>query len=274
MKRIDTPYAEPDQNGPGRTGFLERTPPEPPTGFSDEWCNHVQEEIARAIELCGGTLDDEDLEQLGKILAKKTDGPASSDADRLAVFDGTTGKVLKQNTQRIDGHSLRLASDGVYGFTAARTRSVSIHPAALVPTLSGAKPTIDSAGNGGRAQLDDDFQECILDLSPARFPGTEIASIDVRILPGAARATVGNRITIELYQRSTLITAASATLMWTTVTDDGTATAQTCTLTGTAIGWADGYLYFLRIRAGNDGGSHLGDIIGGIKINISQTETW
>lgn len=69
MIRIDDPDAEPDLNGPGRPGFLERPPPESPTLVPDTWLNHVQEELARSIELLGGTLNPASKEQLGTLLA-------------------------------------------------------------------------------------------------------------------------------------------------------------------------------------------------------------
>src|SRR5690606_28431304 len=43
----------------------------PPTRLSGEWCGHVQEEIARAIELSGVELDPNNREQLAAIVTDK-----------------------------------------------------------------------------------------------------------------------------------------------------------------------------------------------------------
>lgn len=72
MKRIDTATRLVNAYGTGRDGFTEGTPGvTPPTALSAEFFGHVQEEIARAIELLGGTLSASSKEQLAtEILAQ------------------------------------------------------------------------------------------------------------------------------------------------------------------------------------------------------------
>jgi hypothetical protein len=58
MHRIDTPNARPNVNGTGKTGFHDNTDlsGQDATQLSPEWCNALQEEIARTIEGTGQTL--------------------------------------------------------------------------------------------------------------------------------------------------------------------------------------------------------------------------
>lgn len=73
MHRNDGVDFEPDANGVGRDGFREGDPDQdPPINASEvgaKILNTVQEELARSVELLGETLDENDNEQLGTILA-------------------------------------------------------------------------------------------------------------------------------------------------------------------------------------------------------------
>ncbi|NUB13812.1 hypothetical protein GAY28_14555 [Azospirillum brasilense] len=70
MHRIDTATRAPDLFGPGRHGFKDGNPltGDPPTTLSASMFNHIQEEIARAIEAGGGTLDATKYNQLATAL--------------------------------------------------------------------------------------------------------------------------------------------------------------------------------------------------------------
>ena len=52
MQRINSVNARPDVNGTGKTGFSDNADLEgqDATYITPEWCNHIQEEIAQAIE--------------------------------------------------------------------------------------------------------------------------------------------------------------------------------------------------------------------------------
>lgn len=65
MKRIDTSTVEEDKFGTGRDGFTNGSPGvTPPTQLDETWFDHAQEELARAIEGSGQTLDDTNYNQL------------------------------------------------------------------------------------------------------------------------------------------------------------------------------------------------------------------
>lgn len=66
MKRIDTPSAVPDENGPGKSGFRDGdlAAGVTPTSFNADWANNVQEEIANAIEGAGVVLNGGNQAQL------------------------------------------------------------------------------------------------------------------------------------------------------------------------------------------------------------------
>lgn len=70
MKRIDSANAQADKFGPGKNGFQGGNPSLnlDATYFTPDWCDHVQEEIANAIELLGTALDPTKRNQLATIL--------------------------------------------------------------------------------------------------------------------------------------------------------------------------------------------------------------
>lgn len=81
MHRNDGVDFEPDANGVGRDGFREGDPDAEPVVNASEVnakiLNTIQEELARAVELLGDTLDENDNEQLGTILAALAYGATS-----------------------------------------------------------------------------------------------------------------------------------------------------------------------------------------------------
>lgn len=105
MRRINSSTASPNLHGVGRPGFVEGSIAQqiPTTHFTPEWCNSVQEEIARAIEIAGITLNPASNEQLaaavygkrvlnysGPVNSESAFGPAGwSEAD--VVFINATG---------------------------------------------------------------------------------------------------------------------------------------------------------------------------------------
>lgn len=70
MKRIDTAHRAQDLFGPGRDGFKDGSPltGDPATSLTAGMFNHLQEEIARAIEACGIALDPTQYDQLATAL--------------------------------------------------------------------------------------------------------------------------------------------------------------------------------------------------------------
>lgn len=79
MKRIDSTNKAVDLFGPGKHGFQGGNPAlnQPATFFTPAWANHLQEEIANAIEYFGTALNEGSYNQLITALvanfAKKTD---------------------------------------------------------------------------------------------------------------------------------------------------------------------------------------------------------
>ncbi|WP_188260883.1 gp53-like domain-containing protein [Azospirillum tabaci] len=70
MKRIDTPTRAVDLFGAGKPGFKDGSTltGDPATTLNAGMFNHFQEEIARAIEACGITLDPGQYDQLAQAL--------------------------------------------------------------------------------------------------------------------------------------------------------------------------------------------------------------
>lgn len=75
MHRIDHPTKSVDENGVGKDGFTEGTPGTvAATRVTDDWLNHVQEEVAGVVELTDD-LDKTNLAQLPATLRKLADIP-------------------------------------------------------------------------------------------------------------------------------------------------------------------------------------------------------
>jgi hypothetical protein len=87
MKRIDSANVHADLFGPGKDGFQGGNPALnlPATFFTDDWCNHVQEEIAKVIEHFGVALNGAQYDQLLQVLL-------ANFASRQA-FAGEIGKI-------------------------------------------------------------------------------------------------------------------------------------------------------------------------------------
>lgn len=93
MIRTTADGNDPTANGVGRPGYKETGPNATTLGGAE--MNHIQEEIARSIELLGGTLSSGSKEQLGTILATHVAGPSSATDEAFARFDSTTGKRVQ-----------------------------------------------------------------------------------------------------------------------------------------------------------------------------------
>ena len=75
MQRINSVNSRPDVNGTGKTGFSDNADLEgqDATYITPEWCNHIQEEIAQAIEGFGVKLIPDKYNQLYSVLKKISD---------------------------------------------------------------------------------------------------------------------------------------------------------------------------------------------------------
>lgn len=189
-------------------------------------------------------------------------GPATSTNNAFALFDGTTGKVVKNSLQTIDG-SNNIYTPGEYRYTSSKTREVYIPGAAFrAATASGA-----SLQDGGSTLLlTSNVNQAYLDLY-AYVPSTAIiSSIVVRADPGAARATVGDRIRAELWS----VTGDATTTSVLSNTDDGTAGVQDVTLSPLAFTVdKSARRQVLMVRAGSDAGTN-NDKIHYVKLTFSD----
>lgn len=189
-------------------------------------------------------------------------GPATATNNAFAVFDGTTGKVVKNSLQTIDG-SNNIYTPGEYRYTSSKTREVYIPGAAFrAATASGA-----SLQDGGSTLLlTSNVNSAYLDLYPYVPSTAIISSILVRADPGAARATVGDRIRAELWS----VTGDATTTSVLSNTDDGTAVAQDVPLSPLAFTVdKSARRQVLMVRAGSDAGTN-NDKIHYVKLTFSD----
>lgn len=103
MKRIDTSTVEVDKHGTGRDGFTNGDPgvPTPATQLDETWFDHTQEELCRAVENDGATLDDDNFNQL--------DDAIQHAAVRGVCADPTADYILRGLTFTVNGASLSIA---------------------------------------------------------------------------------------------------------------------------------------------------------------------
>ncbi|ALJ36885.1 hypothetical protein D9623_16335 [Azospirillum brasilense] len=95
MKRIDTATRATDLFGPGKHGFKDGNPltGDPSTTLSASMFNHLQEEIARAVEAGGAPLDPTKYDQLATVL-----GLAVRSAGASGYFGLPGGLLLQWGT--------------------------------------------------------------------------------------------------------------------------------------------------------------------------------
>jgi len=105
MKRIATPARAIDLFGPGKDGFKNGDLANgiQPTNLEADWCNHMQEELATAVEASGQALDPNSRTQLLKALRRMTGGYVrtvtaghtvlTADDAGLVLVDATAGAV-------------------------------------------------------------------------------------------------------------------------------------------------------------------------------------
>lgn len=204
-----------------------------------------------------------------------TRAPASSVDGALAIFDGITGRLLKQAAAYMDGAHLvvpgsgSVKAGGEFEFVAAKARTHVYGPGRMRRTGSTGGGLQFSFGvNGSIAILDEAYSEVTIDLD--RFgPGMTLTGINVRVLPGAARATTGNRVTVDLFRvLHTDVNPSGLSPLW-TGTDDGTASAQYVHATGTAEAYNANYRYYVRVRAGNNANT-VQDQVGSTLVSLTQ----
>lgn len=96
--------------------------------------------------------------------------------------------------------------------------------------------------------------------------GATIQSIVANLVPGAARATSGNRIKVNLRYHTRL---AGDAFVGSSVRDDGGATLQDVTQSGIATVIDDAYFYYVEITGGNTG-STAADVINGVAVTFDD----
>lgn len=106
MKRIDSANAQADKFGPGKNGFQGGNPSLnlDATYFTPDWCDHVQEEIANAIESFNVVLDGTKRTQLAAVLQAIKDGSqlaAGIFIDAAWIIPPAGLRVLRTNGQAV-----------------------------------------------------------------------------------------------------------------------------------------------------------------------------
>ena len=274
MERITSSTRLEDAYGANRDGFTEGTPGvTPPTALNASWFGNVQEEIARAVELLGGTLDGEDMEQLGTLLvaalAAKADGAASSTDNAIARFHLATGKVIQNSGVTIDDSNnvagaANVTISGSFLYATPPTKTLKILGSQL-EGASGAAST-HTAGIRTLTTNSGNYQRQI--FLPA---GSIITTIRAVVDPGAARAGA-NRMSCSLVKRTSMSSGGSpsygSTSVVSTNTDNAGALIQVITLSAINETVAGDPLY-IGIAAGNDAGVS-NDTVGLIEIEYTD----
>lgn len=102
---------------------------------------------------------------------------------------------------------------------------------------------------------------CFACIDDKLVSGCTISGASVSVITGAARSTVGNRMTLTLRKR-----ALSSFLPWVviaTATDDGTLSQQSFALTAAEVVDTAANTYALFLKAGSDAGTNLDALYGG-----------
>lgn len=201
-----------------------------PTTVDETWLNAVQEEISRSIELLGETLDENDDEQLGTLLV------------------AMRNQILGVGTQFI---GVERAMLGVTTVGAVSWKTETFATPVLFSRLN---------QNADDANLMLPFE--ILD-------GTTCTTIRVRVLPGDARATSGNRMYFLVYEQdkttgvSTPYEAPGS--VYVEGHDDGTDTIQWVSLPNIPVGGIVGSAtkrYLVSVMPGIDGATNTDAVLG------------
>jgi hypothetical protein len=184
-----------------------------------------------------------------ELLAQKVQGPASSTDNALARFDSTTGKIIQNS-------ALTCAdTTGVCTYAVAQAGGTTVG-------FDGGNPIFGTWTRGEAGAMlcstnDGTFTVPISDLVPE---GATLTTIDLLMLPGTTRATVGERTSYELVEQvrafGTPGTGTRTSIG--TVTDAGTNVLQTVpVMSGGAVASAkaSGKLIFLVITAGDNAGA-------------------
>jgi hypothetical protein len=225
MHRLDTATRGIDENGAGKDGFTEGTPPMvPPSTAGKKWFNDVQETLCHPIEAAGLTLDDADPAQL-------TDAIEQLVADAIApvTVDGS-GNIAGAGNLTLSGEVL---------YTTPKTRVMYIPVAAGFRSTDGATQdwgvpgTVPTSAESLTTNAD-----LFFDLSQVPNEAT-ITKIRALVDPvtgmsmRAFRHTVSGT-TISSTQTS-LFSSSGASLQW---IDSGT-----ISLTGAASAWREMYVH-------------------------------
>lgn len=193
MKRIDTANKSPDLFGAGKDGFRagDRLAGVYPTDLSADWCNHVQEELAGAVEADGQALNAADRGQLARAIQS---GRLAS-AAATGTADAITASYSPAVTALRDGMVLRVrpAAANTTATPTFTPAAGTIAPKAIVkgddrPLVAG---DIAGAGHWLALQYDQVLDKWVL-LNPAT--GIRSASLhgqcrlvkdgaDLRLLP-------------------------------------------------------------------------------------------
>lgn len=236
MRRIGTADRDVDKHGAGKDGFTDGTPGvTAATAVDANWFDAVQEEIANAVEVFGATaLNPATNNQLSTVLA--------------ASYDG-----IKQQSWAWTGDHTVVDRDAIqYATQRLVVVRVPLPPVAYSDgsmTWSGS-----SAGPSVRSEANSAYM--YIPLDGALFDGCEIGGFSVYVQAGASRATVGNRITVDVVAQ--LASTGALEDLSSDYTDNGT-------MTGQGIGPGSGLgitvaknsrSYYLRVRSGNDGGTN------------------
>lgn len=124
MERITHSTRLVDANGSGRDGYTEGTPGVTPASVVEATAlNFIQEEIARAIELLGGTLSSASQEQLGTLLVSAFDAEAAA---REAISDALMPSPSAGGMIRIPLSFLRPMGAGALTFGGTAGEEVTV----------------------------------------------------------------------------------------------------------------------------------------------------
>lgn len=125
--------------------------------------------------------------------------------------------------------------------------------------------------NNGDALCKVDSGIGYVSLDPYLLDGQGLSYATVRVYPGAARATVGNRMQISVMRRKIQILASAWTLLGSTATDSGTHTEQLVTIAVNEVVDKAQYSYAIMIQGGNDASANFDHAYGGVLTVIPPT---
>lgn len=157
-------------------------------------------------------------------------------------------------------------------YPVTKARRIILSPASLEPVLGSWESPGGVFVTGARGSLVEG-SVLLADVKALIPAGSTLESVDVLLNPGAARATVGDRVTVDLVSQTPDFDTPAAYGVGSSIglaRDDGTSSTQVVTLAAVGEEITSLNTYQLLIYSGQDAGAHASDVIYAVRLNVTE----